>query len=62
MDDFFVDVNFIKQSLETFSVHELADYELYLCRLLRDGRLMEEDAMEAAFNRVVNERCGNGRK
>lgn len=61
MDDFFVDVNFINECLKNFSGQELAEYELYLGRLIADGRLMEEDAMEAAFNRVLHGRGGNGR-
>ncbi|GFE58735.1 hypothetical protein [Geobacter sp. AOG1] len=43
-------------SLKSLTPQELGQYREYLGRLLQDGRLMEEDAEEAAFNRVINER------
>ena len=61
MDDFFVDMDFINKHLQTFSTQELAEYWGYLNPLLSDGRLMEEDAIEAAFIRVMRGRDSHGR-
>lgn len=61
MDDFFVDLESINQCMQTFSPQEMAAYWEYLNRLLSDGRLMAEDAMEAAFHRVMRGRCVHGR-
>lgn len=57
MDDFSIDAVFVTECLATFTPVETAAFQDYLHRYLSDGRLMEEDALEAACRRVKGERC-----
>ncbi|GFE58199.1 hypothetical protein AOG1_20790 [Geobacter sp. AOG1] len=43
-------------SLKSLTPQEMEQYREYLGRLIQDGRLMDDEAEEAAFNRVINER------
>ncbi len=57
MNDFSLDIVFVTGCLATFTPGENAAFQDYLNRYLSDGRLMEEDALEAACRRVIGERC-----
>ncbi|WP_224982951.1 hypothetical protein [Geomonas agri] len=57
MDDFSIDAVFVTECLATFTPKETVAFQVYLNRYLSDGRLTEEDALEAACRRVKGVKC-----